>query len=52
MAYQFMRQRRGRYAIREMATLFRVSSNAYCRRAKEGVSARRREADAELSVPT
>jgi hypothetical protein len=49
MAYRFVRQRRGRYSVREMATLFGVSSNALCCWAKEGVSEQRREADAGLA---
>jgi transposase len=49
MVRQFMRQHRGRHSIREMATQFGVSSSAYYRWAKEGVSERRREADAELA---
>jgi transposase InsO family protein len=48
MAYRFMSENRGRYAIREMAGLFGVSSGAYYKWAKHGVSQRRSQEDAEL----
>jgi hypothetical protein len=38
MAYRFMRENQGQYAIREMAGLFGVSSSAYYRWAKYGVA--------------
>jgi hypothetical protein len=44
-----MREDRNEYVVREMAGIFGVSSNACYRRAKYGVSGRRREADAELT---
>jgi transposase InsO family protein len=48
MAYQFMQANCGRYAIREMAGLLGVNRSAYCQWARNGVSNRREEADAEL----
>jgi transposase InsO family protein len=48
MVYRFMYEHRKEYTIREMAGVFGVSSSAYYRWAKYGVSVRRREADAEL----
>jgi transposase InsO family protein len=42
MACQFMSERRGKYAIREMAGIFGVSSGAYYQRAKK-------EGDGELT---
>ena len=53
MAYQFMREHQGRYTIREMARtkvrwLFGVSGSAYYQWARNGVSTRRKQADAEL----
>jgi hypothetical protein len=53
MAYRFMAENRGRYAIREMAAnivriLFGVSGGAYYKWAKNGVSQRRSREDAEL----
>jgi transposase InsO family protein len=48
MVYQFMYGHRNEYTIREMAKIFGVSSSAYYRWVKKGVSARRKEADAEL----
>jgi transposase InsO family protein len=48
MAYRFMRSNRGRYTVREMAGIFGVSSSAYYRWVKHGVSGRRREADGEV----
>jgi transposase InsO family protein len=48
MAYRFMKENRGQYAIREMAGLFGVSSSAYYRWARNGVSTRRQQSDAEL----
>jgi hypothetical protein len=43
-----MNERRKGYAIRGTAGVFGISGSAYYRRAKYGVSERRREADAEL----
>ena len=48
MAYQFMKANRNRYTIREMAGLFGVSPGAYYQWARNGVSQRRKTADAEL----
>jgi len=48
MAYQFMKTHQNRYAIKEMAGLFGVSRSAYYQWARNGVSQRRRIADAEL----
>jgi transposase InsO family protein len=48
MTYLFMNEHRNRYTIREMAGLFGVSSGAYYKWAKNGVSLRRSTADAEL----
>jgi transposase InsO family protein len=48
MVYQFMREHKNHYTIREMAAIFGVSSNAYYRWAKHGVSTRRSKRDAEL----
>jgi hypothetical protein len=42
MAYRFMKANREQYTIREMAGLFGVSSGAYYKWAKYGVSSRRR----------
>jgi len=47
MAYQFMKANQNRYAIKEMAKLFGVSRSAYYRWARNGVSQRRKAADAE-----
>ncbi|GHU81066.1 hypothetical protein FACS189468_2710 [Spirochaetia bacterium] len=48
MAYRFMKENRRRYTIREMAGLFGVSSGAYYKWAKHGVSERRGQEDAAL----
>jgi transposase InsO family protein len=48
MAYQFMKANKGRYAVKEMAGLFGVSRNAYYQWARNGVSPRRKAANAEL----
>jgi len=48
MAYRFMQANRGKHTIREMAGLLGVSRSAYYQWARNGVSPRRREADAEL----
>jgi transposase InsO family protein len=48
MAYQFMKENRNRYTIREMAKVFGVSCSAYYRWAKSGVSERRSKIDIEL----
>ena len=48
MAYQFMQANKKRYAIKKMAELLGVSRSAYYKWAKEGVSSRRQQADAEL----
>jgi transposase InsO family protein len=48
MAYQFMEANKNRYAVKEMAWLFGVSRGAYYRWVQNGVSQRRRKADAEL----
>jgi transposase InsO family protein len=48
MAYRFMAENRKRYTIREMAGVFGVSSGAYYKWAKHGVSERRSKADEEL----
>jgi transposase InsO family protein len=48
MVYQFMREHKNHYSIREMATVFGVSGSAYYRWAKHGVSTRRSKRDAEL----
>jgi hypothetical protein len=48
MAYRFMRENQGRYTVRETAELFGAGCSAYYRRAKYGVSQKRREADVEL----
>jgi transposase len=47
-AYRFIPQNRAWYAVREMAGLLGVSSSAYYRWAKYGVSPRWNEADAGL----
>jgi hypothetical protein len=47
MVYRFMRENRGQYTIREMAGIFGVSCSAYYKWAKQGVSSRREEEDAE-----
>jgi hypothetical protein len=46
--YRFMKANQGWYTVRKMAGVFGVSSNAYYRWAKHGVSGRRKDADAEL----
>ena len=48
MAYQFMKANQDRYSITEMAGLFGVSRSAYYPWARNGVSQRRKTADAEL----
>ncbi|MDR0558009.1 MAG: IS3 family transposase [Treponema sp.] len=48
MAYRVMQANQGRYSIRETAGLFGVSGGASYRRAKNGVSERRKLRDAEL----
>jgi hypothetical protein len=48
MVYQFMREHKNHYSIREMAVIFGVSSSAYYQWAKRGVSTRRSKRDAEL----
>jgi transposase InsO family protein len=48
MVYRFMSENRGRYTVREMAKVLGVSSSAYYKWAKKGVSTRREEEDAEL----
>jgi putative transposase len=48
MAYQFMKTNQNRYAIKEMAKIFGVSSSAYYRWARNGASQRRKADDAEL----
>ena len=48
MAYQFMKENRKRYAVKEMAELFGVSRGAYYKWVKNGVSRRRNTDDAEL----
>jgi transposase InsO family protein len=48
MAYRFMKANKGRYAIREMAGLLGVSSGAYYKWRKNGVSERRDKRDAGL----
>ncbi|MDR1374248.1 MAG: IS3 family transposase [Treponema sp.] len=48
MAYRFMKEHMGRYTIREMAGLFGVTSGAYYKWARNGVSERRDKRDAEL----
>jgi transposase InsO family protein len=47
-AYRFIQGNRERYPVREMAGLLGVSSSAYYRWAKYGISERRRNADAGL----
>ena len=47
-AYRFMQANKGRYTVREMAGMFGVSSGAYYRWAKHGLSDKRAKADAEL----
>jgi transposase InsO family protein len=49
MACQFMSERRGEYAIREMAGIFGVSSSAYYQRAKREASGVKKEGDKELT---
>jgi transcriptional regulator with XRE-family HTH domain len=48
MAYRFMKTNQDRYTIKEMAGVLGVSRSAYYRWARNGVSQRRAEADAEL----
>jgi transposase InsO family protein len=48
MVYRFMREHKEEYTIREMAVLFGVSTGAYYKWAKQGVSERRSTRDAEL----
>ena len=48
MVYRFMQANRKRYTIKEMAGLFGVSRGAYYKWARDGVSQRRKTADAEL----
>jgi transposase len=48
MVYRFISERKNQYTIREMAGVFGVSSSAYYKWAKQGVSERRKERDAEL----
>jgi transposase InsO family protein len=48
MVYQFMQEHKNHYSIREMAKVFGVSSSAYYRWAKQGVSGKRSKRDAEL----
>jgi transposase InsO family protein len=47
MVYRFMKANQSRYTIREMAGILGVSRSAYYQWAKNGVSQRRTEADAE-----
>jgi putative transposase len=48
MAYQFMKANKNRYTVTEMAGLFGVSRGAYYQWGKNGLSQRRKTADAEL----
>jgi transposase InsO family protein len=48
MVYQFMQEHKNQCSIREMAKAFGVSSSAYYRWAKQGVSGKRSKRDAEL----
>jgi putative transposase len=48
MVYQFMREHKNQYSIREMTGVFGVSSSAYYRWAEQGVSEKRNKRDAEL----
>ena len=48
MAYEFIRENRNQYTVREMAGLFGVSRGAYYQWARYGVSQRRSIIDAEL----
>jgi len=48
MTYQFMKENKNRYAIKEMAGLLGFSRGAYYKWMKNGVSQRRETADAEL----
>jgi transposase InsO family protein len=48
MAYRFMQASKGRYTIREMAGLFGVSSGAYYKWVKHGLSEQRNLRDARL----
>jgi len=48
MVYEFMNDNKNQHTIKEMAGLFGVSCSAYYRWARNGVSTRRREADAVL----
>jgi putative transposase len=48
MVYQFMREHKNQYSIREMTGVFGVSSAAYYQWAKQGVSTGRKEWDVEL----
>jgi transposase InsO family protein len=50
MVYQFMREHKNQYSIRETAAIFGVSSSAYYKWAEQGVSAGWKERDAELPV--
>jgi transposase InsO family protein len=47
-AYRFIQANRGTRTVREMTGLLGLSAGACCRRAKYGLSMRRREADAAL----
>jgi hypothetical protein len=48
MAYRFMQANKDRYPVREMAGLLGVTSGAYYKWRKNGVSERRDKRDAEL----
>jgi hypothetical protein len=48
MVYQFMQEHQDQYSMREMAGLFRVSTGAYYKWAKQGASGERSKGDAEL----
>jgi transposase InsO family protein len=48
MAYEFMREYRDQYGIREMTKVFGVSTDAYYKWAKQGPSQRRSAEDAAL----
>ncbi|MDR3192870.1 MAG: IS3 family transposase [Treponema sp.] len=48
MVYRFMWEHKDQYTIREMASVFGVSSSAYYKWVKKGVSPERGKGDAEL----